>query len=411
MGKRWLPSALICLLSLFVSGCWDMVEIDKRGFVIGVAVDVQKNEKTEEKAREEAPDKPEGKHRFVVTEQYVIPGALAQQGGSQGGGGGQGEAFLNLTSEGASMFEVSREMATRTSRSPFFQHLKLIIISEAIAKEKDAFAESLDYYLRDHELRRTSKVMIAKGEARKVIEVKPKNEKLPVMYIDSISENTKETARMLPEVSIGDIHEQLLSGMSFVLPRVTPDSSQIKMAGAAIIHGKSQKMVGFLGEEETEGLNFLTGNIKGGLLKIPVEDNLVVFEIQEATRTIQADVKNRDHMVFDISIEAEGDVIESFEQLDFLSGTVISDLEQKLAGEIERLAKDTVQKANKEFKTDFLRIGNYLNTEHNAAWNQVKNNWDFGRNYFAKSEIRVHAKVKIRSTGGVINKSERFVRG
>lgn len=116
-------------------------------------------------------------------------------------------------------------------------------------------------------------------------------------------------------------------------------------------------------------------------------------------------------MVFDISIEAEGDVIESFEQLDFLSGTVISDLEKKLAGEIERLAKDTVQKANKEFKTDFLRIGNYLNTEHNAAWNQVKNNWDFGRNYFAKSEIRVHAKVKIRSTGGVINKSERFVRG
>lgn len=404
--RKFLLVFLTVSLTLVATGCWDQVEIDDRGFVIGVAIDLPKSKELEEKAKREAPNKPHGKHRFVVTQQFVIPGALTQNTASK-----TDQAYLNLTSEGSSMFEITRELATRTSRSPFFQHLKILIISKGVARKKYAFGDSLDYFIRDQEMRRSTNVLVSKGNARNTIEINPKNEKLPVMYIDSIVQNRGKSARMLKETRIGDVHEYLLSGESFVVPRITADTKEVKVAGCAVISGADHRMVGFLGEEETEGLNFIRGTISGGLLKIDVKDNLVIFDIQESKQSLKANVNNINQMEFVFSIDSEGNLVESFERIDFLSEKVISNLEKKIAEEIERLANDTIHKAQKEMKIDILGLGKYVYQNHYKLWSTIKNDWDKGRNYFTKSKIRVEAKVKLRQTGGIINKTERLRSG
>ncbi|MGC5327865.1 Ger(x)C family spore germination protein [Brevibacillus sp. SYSU BS000544] len=404
--RKFLLVLLIVSLTLVATGCWDQVEIDERGFVIGVAIDLPKSKELKEKAKREAPDKPHGKHRFVVTQQFVIPGALTQNTANK-----TDQAFLNITSEGGTMFEVTRELATRTSRSPFFQHLKVLVISEDVARKKYAFGDTLDFFIRDQEMRRSTKVLISKGNARSTIEINPKNEKLPVMYIDSIVRNSKKSARMLKETRVGDVHEYLLSGESFVIPRIIADTKEVKVAGGAVFNGSDHRMVGFLGEEETEGLNFIRGNITGGLLKVGVYDNLVIFEIQESKQKIKANVKDINQMEIVISIDAEGNLVESFERIDFLREDVSSKLEKKIAEEIERLANDAIRKSQKEFKIDFLGLGKYVYQHHYKLWKTIKNDWDQGRNYFTKCKIRVEAKVKLRQTGGIINKSERLRSG
>lgn len=197
MSKRWRCGWILCLVFL-TTGCWDRVEIENRGFVIGVAIDAAKEKQAKETEEKEAPSKPKGKQRFVATHQFVVPGALKGQGGGGGqqGGGQGGDAFLNLSSEGNTMFEIARTFATRTSRSPYLEHLKIIIVSEELAK-KGQFAHVLDFFLRNHEMRRTTKIMIAKGgEARKVLEVTPKNEKLPVLdYLNQEHYSTWKTIK------------------------------------------------------------------------------------------------------------------------------------------------------------------------------------------------------------------------
>jgi len=399
MGNRFHFLCLLCSLVVFLTGCWDQVQIEERGFVIGVAIDKPPSKTIDANAEREAPNKPEGRHRVLVTHQLVIPGGLV--GGGQGGGSqNSGEAaYLNLTSEGDSLFEISRILATRTSRSPFYQHLKVVIVSEELAKNVDVLSDALDFFMRDPEVRRSSKVMVAKGDARQVLKVQPRSEKLPAMYINSVAENIQKTARMLPEVRIGEVHEHLVSGSSFVLPRISPSQQEVKVAGSAVFQGATKRMVGYLGEEETEGLNFLTGKLAGGLLKVPVHDNLVTVNVLESTQDIRARAADKEHIHFRIEIECEGTIAESMEPLDFLDEKMIRNVEAAIAREILRISRDTVNKLHKDMKTDVLGLGNHLRQHDHSLWHQVKADWDTGRNYFSQSEIEVSARFYIRTIG------------
>lgn len=405
MSKR---IAFLCVFTAaltMVAGCWDQVQIEERGFVVGIAIDAPRTKETESRANKEAPDKPKSDQRFLVTHQLVIPGGLVS--GSQGTGGGQNtanEAFLNLVSEGDSLFETSRELAARTSRSPFYQHLKVLIISEEVARSKTSFANSLDLLLRDPDSRRSTKVFISKGDAMNVMKVKPKTEKIPALYINAVGENINKNARMLPEALVGDVHQYLLNEFSFALPRIIAEKQEVKVAGAAVFSMQNQ-MVGFLGEEETEGLNFLTGKINGGLLKAIVNGNLVMLNIQGAKRKVECDISDPKHMKFTLKLQCEGAIVETYEQTDLLKETTMHEMEQALAKEIERLSKDTIRKIHGELKVDTINLGSFLKQHHYPLWKKIKNDWEQGQKLYEKSEIRVEAKVYIRNVGG-INKAK-----
>jgi spore germination protein len=404
MHRRIASGLAIFLLALLISGCWDRVEIEEKGFVIGVAIDFPPSKEVEERAESAAPGKPTGKRRYSVTQQFVLPGALqGQTGGS--GGTNSGEAFLNLTAEGDSIFEIVRSVAARTSRSPFYEHIKLIVISEEVAKS-GGLADTLDYFIRHPEMRRGTKILISRGEARKVLEVNPKIEKLPAIYINSISRNQFKNARMIPPTRIGDVHEHLLEGDSFTIQRVTAGKEEVKIAGNAVFHGHNNTMIGWLGEEETEGRNFITGDINGGLIETKIGDNLVIYEIQKAQHKITADVRSKDNIKFKIKIITEGRISESLETQDYMQRQTLQKVELAVANEIKRIAQDAINKSHDVFKTDVLELGSYLKQSHYDIWKQVKDEWDHGRNYFAKSKIEVEVSVDIRSIGTII-KNER----
>ncbi|WP_242774816.1 Ger(x)C family spore germination protein [Brevibacillus parabrevis] len=406
MNKRFALPTILVIVSALLAGCWDQVQIEERGFVVGIAIDAPRTKEVEKRAAKEAPRKPKVKQRFLVTHQLVIPGGLIA--GSQGGGGGQNttnEAFLNLTSEGDSLFEVSRELATRTSRAPFYQHLKVLVISEEVARTPNGFANAMDFLLRDPDSRRSGKVFIANGLAKSIIEVKPKTEKLPSLYINSIGENIEKNARMLPEVRIGDIHEELLNPFSFVIPRVRAEKNEIKMAGSAVFSLYNQ-MVGFLGEEETEGLNFLTGSIDGGLLKAKVKGDLVVLNIQGTKHEIVQDLRDKQNFKFTIKIECEGILAEAYALMDFLSKEETKKLERAFAKEIERMCLDTLQKVHKEMKVDVIKLGSNIRQKEYSLWKQIQKDWESGQRLYEKSTIKVEAKVYLRNVGSV-NRSEK----
>lgn len=70
-----LPRKILCALCLgctlsILTGCWDRVEINQRGFVVGVAID--------------KPETNKSKNTYKGTYQMIVPGGLKQNSGSQG---------------------------------------------------------------------------------------------------------------------------------------------------------------------------------------------------------------------------------------------------------------------------------------------------------------------------------------
>lgn len=396
--KRLVSLTMIMLmLAIVMSGCWDRIEIEQKGFVIGAAIDIQQTEEVEERIEEVAPGKPEGKVRFALTQQFVIPAGISGGGDT---GGGTEKAYLNLTSEGDTIFEIVRSVAARISRTPVYDHNELIIISEELAKSP-YMRYALDYFIRQPEMRRGTRVMISKDDARDIIEIEQTIESTPVHYIESISKNNFKNSRMQPPSRLGDIHQYLLLDQSFLIQRVVGEKNEVKVAGNAVISGQDNQMVGFLGEEETEGLNFLTGQVKGGLLEINFHGNMVVFEIREANHELVADVSNPERIKFTVTVKTEGVIAEYFNQESLMEGNIIEEIETQVADEIVRLMEDAISKVKDDFNADVLKFGQHLKMYHYDLWQEIKGDWETGRKLFQKVEVELHANTTIRNTGNI----------
>lgn len=284
VSKRLFPCLLLVVL-LFTSGCWDRVEIEQRGFVVGTAIDLLKHADHRNKPL------------YRVTYQIIIPAGYDGTGGKSSSSGAM-KAYHNVTAEGETLFDSTRELAAKMSRTPFMENNQLIIVSESVARSGH-LSDVLDLYMRDPESRRSTKMMVAKGDAKTLLAANAPSEKFPVAYISSVVENAFKNFEIYPVVSIGKLQEQLLSGRSFVLPEIRKVKADgIKMTGVGVFNGKNDKMVGFLNESETKGLRLLRGNAKDGLIRISMQGKTLIFEVKRADRHLKVDLTHPHSPIF-----------------------------------------------------------------------------------------------------------------
>ncbi|MGX4668860.1 Ger(x)C family spore germination protein [Cerasibacillus sp. JNUCC 74] len=384
--KNNLKRAFICIFFLlFLTACWDRVEIEKRGFVVGSAVDL-------------VDKKTDGTYELEVTNQFVIPTGLENP--SQGGGG-EPTAYKNVTVRGESIFEIIREMAILSSEAPFFQHMKVVIVSEEIVREPQLFSKIIDVYIRDHEMRRGMKVAIAKNDkAKDVLEVMPVDEKVPALFIDSLMESNYKNASSLKHIHVGQLQELMLNDRSYTVPEVEIVSSKkLKYKDAAVIHAQDDKMVASLSDDETAGLSFLTEPQQIAPINVNIDGHTVVVELFDGNPDIKVLKADKNNIEVEISISVEGNIAEEHGFSDILTASFFKKVEKATEERVKELTEKTIEVAQKDLKVDFIGIGDVLFERHYKVWKEIKDNWDVGTNYFSKSKINVKVDATIRKTG------------
>ncbi|MTW87125.1 Ger(x)C family spore germination protein [Virgibacillus dakarensis] len=385
--RRGLLFVVTASFVLLLTGCWDQVDIEQRGFIVGSGIDL-------------ADDRGEG-HTLTLTHQFVVPAGL----GAPMQGGGDQKAFDNLSASGVSMFEISRKMAEQTSKLSFYEHEKVVVISNEVAETPYLFGEMIDIFLRNPEMRRSIKVVIAEGKAEDVLNTKPESEKIPVIYLDSLMDNSKEIASEVEPVKIGKVHEFLLDEMSYVLPRVIANKKSIESEGSAVFHGYTNRMIGTLDGAETKGMNLITGKAKQGVINISLNNKNITFEMEDIKSKIKLDADDVRHLNVYVDIDVSGVIVETFGTENLFQRGTFKEIEKQVSRKIEKIAERTIKKAQEELKTDIFDIDHMLKGHHYDKWQQVQNNWDRGVNYFAKSTFHVNTTTRIRTTGNV-NKSK-----
>src|SRR5699024_1510294 len=108
------------------------------------------------------------------------------------------------------------------------------------------------------------KVIVAEGEAGKILDVLPSNEQVPALYIDNLLTYRLEQTSLLKPMIVGKIQEHLLKNDSFTIPEVKEVDGEIKYEGGSIFHAFKDRVVGTLTSEEMTGLNMITGGNHGG---------------------------------------------------------------------------------------------------------------------------------------------------
>jgi len=396
--NRYIIIIIIFLTTSLLSGCWDYTEIEKRGYVLGLAVDlIEEGEVRSNKIETIMTETDVPKYAYTIQLPIIAKGKAVSGTGVHGGGDtGIRAKTWNLTILGNSFFEVNREYSTRLDYPPFYEHLKVVVISEAAARE--GMYTAIDFIMRDPEMRRRTKIFITPGKASKVLEVTPKIEDYASLYLKALPNNAIRTSRMLHKTDIGQVMTNLHSGNDFVLPRIVPSKTEIRDAGSAIF--KKDKMVGWLDEIKTNYLKWISGYALGSTLTIESPDDpkgIVTLE-QRSLKTETKPVVEGEEITFNINTKVVFNIAEinhdhgkrAFDE-DF-----IKEVEKLAEKKAEKQMRETIEYVQKEYGTDTFFFYEVMQRYAPDTWDKVKDDWD---NVFPKVKTNIKVSVKIEQVG------------
>jgi spore germination protein KC len=365
---------------IFLSGCWNRVEINDIAIVTAIGLDLVNDDK------------------LRLTLQVALPSKLVT--GGTGGSGGKSTIVISET--GATVSEAYRNIQGKLPRRIFFSQSRILLIGEGLAK-KGVF-HIVDFHTRYSEPRINSFIMFTKGKASTIINSMPKFENIS-------AEETRELAKMSVglKVYVRDFLNMLLTeGLEPFASQFTLEPLEVytknKSGETQAVNGvavfKGDKLAGWMDEGETRGLLWLRNEIKEGVItiKIPEENGggNISMEIVRAETNIVPNLKGGE-ITLDVDVVTELSVIENDSKLNLIETKAIKEIQKYAEEEIRNRVELVVEKAQKEFGSDILGFGQSIYKKYPKVWNKhYKENWE---KEFVQTKVTIHSKAFVRRIG------------
>ncbi|MFJ7976857.1 Ger(x)C family spore germination protein [Peribacillus sp. NPDC096379] len=394
MKRKWFLLFLILISTSLISGCWNAREIPDLAIVSAFGID--KNEAG----------------KYVGTFQIINPGNLA--GGLQGGGGGQGPPITVYSSTGDNIYEVTRRLSTKSSRTLYYAHTNLLIISEDLAK-KDGITNILDAFERDFEFRTTAMVVIAhRSKAEDIIKTLPPLDKVSAVNVIKTLKNTERLLGEEPTVNLQEVihylvspgKEPLISGISLkgekqdakkVANTQGSSTPKAKLEADGIAVMKDGKLVDWLHGKTARGTGWVLNRIKSTIVNINWEKEKAAIEytvVRQKTKVTTHTKKGQPKI--SIHIRAEGDIGEVRVPVNLNDPHVLRKIEIEVNKKIKKDVHDAIHRAQ-ENKTDIFGFGEAFHRSDPKEWNKLKADWNDVT--FPKLEVDVTVDAFVRRSG------------
>ncbi|MDI2588909.1 Ger(x)C family spore germination protein [Psychrobacillus sp. NEAU-3TGS] len=381
---------ILLILSIFLTGCWNRRELNELGITLAIGIDKSDDE-------------------YLVSAQVVVPSEVSMKGGT-----GATPVTL-IKGRGETVYEAIRKMTKGMSRKIYPGHLRMLIISESLAKE--GIGDPLDLISRDWELRSDFYVAVARdATAEQILNVQTPLETIPANKMFSTlkvsEENWAATVGVTLDQLITDLRSDgkeavltgiLVTGNSEIgsskqnVETITPATS-IKLDDLAVF--KEDKLVGWLTEDESRGYNGIVNQVKNtvGTVSCP-EGGKADIEVLHFKTKVKGIVKNGSPEVdLQVNIEANVGAVEC--RIDLTKPESIKILEKAYEKAVEETINHSIISVQEKYETDIFGFGNAIHRSNPKEWKTMKKQWN---QHFTDLAANVKVDVKILKTGTVNN--------
>jgi spore germination protein KC len=397
--QKILLAIMLLAILLTQPSCWDQREVERLGIVLATGVDLA----------------PDGKVRIIV--QNINSQSMGRgMGGGGGGGGVLSKAYRNRSIDGETIFDAIRKLSRETPRQLFFAHNQVILVSERLARER-GLAEILDFFERNPQVRRTTWLLVGKGDMAALLDEPGRLENTPAQRMVSII-NERNLNSQFAVLRLGDFIELLESKSTQPFTAVIESVNNPALpgtAGSRLQEGAVQepshtyffsstaifrgdRLVGFFPPTESRGLLWIRGEVKGGIINIPIpgqENSRVAVEIASSKTKLQPEI--RDERIFmPVEVKVESNLGETTAPLDLTRPETVKKLEELTASVVSREIEAALAKAQGEYKVDVFGFGEALHRKFPGEWKTMQNQWI---QLFPTVQVPIRVEVKIRRTG------------
>lgn len=368
-----LPSLILILaVCIFLTGCWDKIEIEDRLFVGSIAFD-------------EAPaEQKQGK--YIISYTSAVPTAIKE---------GKEDAIKTYSMIADNITRATGRLTRRYSQQQFFGHTKFILFSEAVLKDSKGVKEILDSLIRAHDFHKSMEIFMTKGSAEQILKVKVKFDSLLAYYITGIADNNKYSSA-IQRLTLEDFVTKLVNNRGdAVIPRIEADAEEAVIEGLGVI--KDYKFQGYLNADEGKALRWLTNDANGGMIELKIKDTPVVFRFYEF-KTIKKLDKVKDGKIYlTYRIVTEGSIEEFELGQELLKEENLNYADAQIKQNIMNTCQGLIKTLQEKYKVDVIEAGDYLSKFHPKLYKQIGGNFD---DYFSDNiVINVEVDAEVRRGG------------
>lgn len=377
---------LTIIMSFTLAGCWDSVETEKLGVVTLFGVQLSDNNNIKVTVQE------------VSQKNQTIGG---QPAGSQSSGSIPQSPFYVYSEEGFTISEAIQKISSQQHQKIYFGHTKVIILDEEMVRSKGIHS-LIDFYERTPEMRLKTWLLISKsGQLDKILTTNTGlNADTGSILEETISnekDNSYLTVKNLKdfiELITKSGSEAYTSGVSISHKNSADKTSDNKFAIKDTAVFKNDNMIGWLNNEESRGLSFASGNLRGGFMTIPFEDDVLSLRILKVTSKAQPVIDNGKIQI-NLKLDVLSNISESHTKSNFMSEDIIKKIQQLQSNKIKNEITSALDKS-KSLNCDIFEFGNYFNMVHNQFWKKIKNNWEV---YYPSLRVNIDVNTTIKNIG------------
>lgn len=364
---------LLVINAAMLTGCWNYSEVDKFSIVAGVAVD-----KSEE-------------GKYMLTIEIVDL--------HEGGRDAKIKSKL-LETYGDTVFDAVRNAIKITAQKLYWGHAEIVILSREAARE--GIVEIIDWLDRDAEPRLTIDILVSKEKtAKEILDSQSITTEIRSFEINKML----DTQRSLSKTFKVEVYEFIKAlsdeGVSAVLPCVhlteNVGKKTSELSGTAVF--KEDKLVGFLDDDETKYLRFITDKIKGGLLVLKEKPEsghanmtLEIFENKTKVKPAYANGK----VSINIEIKTETALDEHGAKENFIDENRSLVLERDAEELLRVNIKNLIRKVQKDFNADIFGFGSTVRADMPPLWKEIGPDWD---KIYKDLDVYVNATVEVQNSG------------
>ena len=383
--KRFLLILQVFTVSIILTACWDLKDINRRVLVIGLGIDLADRTETENY---------EYTSMIKLTAQVAIPEKLS-------GGAGQplstgAEAVWNVSAIGRNVSMAYVNLQQRLQDELFIGHTRVVVISEDLARE--GLSRYMNFFRNNPEFRRLSYLLISENKAEDLLNTFPKTANVQAMYLMNLIEDEIQRQTMPDIPFIETAIRGVTRGIDPIAILVSNDKETgiIKYSGLAVFRG--DQMVGKLDVEETWSYLQLAEGKLGGLEVVrDVEGELgrISIVFKNLKRKIRPLVTEKGNFRFKCKLNVEGIIFSQEVPTSYDREIYIDQLENRVSVELKKELETVFYKVQQKYNADIFGFGELVRAYLPEEWQKI-DNW---REEFKKAELEVEVETKIRRSG------------
>lgn len=373
---------LILFLSLTLAfplaGCWDMIDIEKEGFITTIGIDLP-----QEPGSQIQLTSPVAAREKVRVSMEIFSPRLADLK--------KDRTNVIVVQEASSLGEAIRLAQGKFSRRLSLEHLRSVVIGEDYARQGiDDILEALE---RDPRVAYRFRLSFVQGRtAEEVLNMPIVSEKNVSQILTRLGD--KDPAYSFHRtLNVSELHETLkvTGGTAYATRNILDENDWLMKSGAAIIH--KWKLIGWLTPFETRSTNWLTSEVD--MATLAIDDGELAFTCNVHTAKSKITPLYDDNQPgFRIKISCQGQVTELLRGPRQFDLALLAQMEQLVAQIIRDEAMLALQLSQKEYRADYLGLGQHFFNKYPQLYRSL--DWE---EIYPDVPVEVEVDVKLPRIG------------